>query len=468
MLQLNNLHFTVEFGINRFFDNVNHSKLLRQIWTLGIHDKHLIGKIKRLLNTPMQLPDGSLVLAKKGLPQTGILASLLTNIVLNELDEWVDSQWQNHPLVQKHCYPNPKRPGHLSRQYGYSLMRKTSLKEMYIVRYADEFRIFCRTKTDAERAKVAVSQWLKERLKLDVIPEKTKVVNVRRHYSEFLGFKIKVRHKSGKMVVTSHMNDEQMKKANQDLPTQAKRIARPRAGKTETDELRLYNAMVMERHNYFKKAVNIYQDCQRLSWRLSIIFYNRLKHRVGNRLSKKGRPLASKERQLYGDSKMLRYLTGSGEPIYPYGYIKHRNPVSMKRTVNCYTPEGRQSIHNNLGLNVSLMLKLMKQTSHGRSIEYTDNRISLFSAQDGKCAVTGNEFGCTDDIHCHHVVPRSMGGSDKIQNLILVSENVHRLIHATSPAIIRKYLESLSLDSEQLSKVNLLRSKAHLQPIPLF
>ena len=63
---------------------------------------------------------------------------------------------------------------------------------MYIVRYADDFRIFCRTKTDAEKTKIAVTQWLSERLKLEVSEEKTKVVNVSRHYSDFLGFKIKV------------------------------------------------------------------------------------------------------------------------------------------------------------------------------------------------------------------------------------------------------------------------------------
>lgn len=62
-------------------------------------------------------------------------------------------------------------------------MRSTKLKEMYIVRYADDFRIFCRTKTAAERTKIAITQWLEERYKLEVSPEKTKVVNVKRKYS---------------------------------------------------------------------------------------------------------------------------------------------------------------------------------------------------------------------------------------------------------------------------------------------
>lgn len=71
-------------------------------------------------------------------------------------------------------------------------MRKTRLKEMYIVRYASDFRLFCRTKTTAEKTKIAIMQWLQERLKLEVLPDKTRVVNVKRKYSELLGFKLKV------------------------------------------------------------------------------------------------------------------------------------------------------------------------------------------------------------------------------------------------------------------------------------
>ena len=54
----------------------------------------------------------------------------------------------------------------------------------------------------------AVTQWLKERLRLDVSPEKTRVVDVRRSYSEFLGFKIRLRKKGKKYVVQSHMCDK--------------------------------------------------------------------------------------------------------------------------------------------------------------------------------------------------------------------------------------------------------------------
>ena len=83
---------------------------------------------------------------------------------------------------------------------------------MYIVRYADDFRILCRTKEQADRTLIAVTHWLKERLRLDVSPEKTRVVDTRRSYSEFLGFKIRLHKKGKKYVVQSHMCDKAYKK----------------------------------------------------------------------------------------------------------------------------------------------------------------------------------------------------------------------------------------------------------------
>ena len=61
---------------------------------------------------------------------------------------------------------------------GYMAMRKTNLKEM--LRYADDFRIFCKTKTSAELTKTAITQWLFKRLKLEVSQDKTLVINLKR------------------------------------------------------------------------------------------------------------------------------------------------------------------------------------------------------------------------------------------------------------------------------------------------
>ena len=311
-------------------------------------------------------------------------------------------------------------------------MRKTKLKEMYIVRYADDFRIFCRTKTDAERTKIAITQWLKERLKLEVSQEKTRVVNVKRKYSEFLGFKIKVHSKGSKKVVKSHICDKQLQNNKNTLVAQIKRIARPQTNQFE--EIRQFNSMVMGIQNYYQMATNVSFDCSKLRRAVSSVMANRLKG-----ISKKGRKLTPAEKVRYGKSAMLRYL--ADEPIYPIGYVKFK------------IPQGKSNKSETVRID-QFKLKLIRQPLYDKSIEYADNRISLYLAQKGKCAVTGESFTSTEGFHCHHKIPKSKGGTDDYKNLILVTATVHKLIHATNAETIQKYLQTCKPDIE---KLNVLR-----------
>ena len=150
LMQRSNLRYVVEFDIKSFFDEVDHGKLIRQLWTLGIRDTSLLAKIKCVLKAPIRTPDGKIIHPTKGTPQGGIISPLLANVVLNELDHWVESQWQENPIVEKYSQAINKK-GVAIKSSGYRAIRNTNLKEMYIVRYADDFRILCRTKTQAEK-----------------------------------------------------------------------------------------------------------------------------------------------------------------------------------------------------------------------------------------------------------------------------------------------------------------------------
>lgn len=461
LIQRSHLHYVIEFDIKGFFDNVDHSKLIKQIWSMGIRDTQLIYVLKSILKAPIKMPDGSMTYPQKGTPQGGIISPLLANIVLNELDHWIDGQWQSNPVTRNYSI-KLNNVGKEILSHGYRAMRTTRLKEIYIIRYADDFRIFCRTKTEAERAKIAITQWLYERLRLEISPEKTKIVNVKRRYSDFLGFKIKVHPKGNKHVVQSHISDKQLSSKKTALLEQAKHVAQPRPGKNEHEEILLYNSMVMGMQNYYQIATSISADFSTLSRAVLTVFQNRLHTQTNPRLVKHGRELTKLEQERYGDSAMLRYVAGTREPIYPIGYVQHKPPHSKKRSICSYTTEGRVGLHDNLRVNVPLMIKLMQQPLNGRSIEYADNRISLFSAQWGKCAVTGKDFKTTEDIHCHHIKPKKMGGNDNYSNLTLVLDLVHKLIHATNNEVITRHMTMLDLDSRQLTKLNKLRQSAGL------
>ena len=262
LLQMSNLHYVIEFDIKGFFDNVDHSKLIKQIWTLGIRDKELIYVIKRILKAPIKMPEGTLVKPEKGTPQGGILSPLLANIVLNELDRWVESQWQ-YSKVTDNYRQRPQTNGTVDRSHGYRAMREsTKLKEMWIVRYADDFRIFCKTKRDAEKTKIAIEKWLKDRLRLDISQEKTRIVNTRVRPMEFLGFSIKVhkKKKNSKYVVDSHISPKALKDKSDKLANQVKVFCKYKDSDQGAKEVVIYNSMVLGIQNYYRIATNVASD----------------------------------------------------------------------------------------------------------------------------------------------------------------------------------------------------------------
>jgi len=463
-LQIEKVFYIVELDIKSFFDNVNHSKLIRQLWTMGIHDKTLLYLIKQMLKAPVRMPDGTTAHPDKGTPQGGIISPLLANIYLNEFDQWIDSQWQRFPIAEEHIVDNTNRGGGISRGKGYSIMRKTKLKEVYLIRYADDIRILARKESDAHSIKHACIDWLDKRLKLEISQEKTRIIDTRESFSEFLGFKIRVREKGNKYTVESHMSDKNIERVSKELKAQIKNIVHPRLPeKTVYDEIKLYNSMVLGIHEYYKYATDINIDCDKIQWPVMKALKNRTTYESVGRLKKSGRPLTDFEKKKFKNTKTLRYLAcgEKNEPIYPIGYISTKFPM-LKRTKVCrYTEEGRELVHKDLGLNTFLLRQLMEESSFGRSAEFMDNRLSLYCGQYGKCAVTDKLFSSTDEIECHHILPKELGGTDAYANLVFVLPEIHNLIHAKTADTIAKYLNMFDLDNKQIALINKYRLKAN-------
>ena len=164
--------YCIDIDIKDFFDSVNHEVLIKQIYNLGFRDKKLLAIISKMLKVNVE-GEGT---KKIGLIQGGILSPLLSNIVLNELDWLINSQ----------CKMSNQAP---------------SESKIYFVRYADDFKILCKNFSDAFKIFNTVKVWLKEKLKLDISSEKSKILNLKTQGSEFLGFKIKATMINGAYVV---------------------------------------------------------------------------------------------------------------------------------------------------------------------------------------------------------------------------------------------------------------------------
>ncbi len=459
LIQVQHMYHVVDLDIKGFFDNINHTKLIRQIWALGIRDKKLLCIIKEMLKAPVILPNGEKIYPNKGTPQGGILSPLLANIVLNELDWWISSQWEMIPTRTEFKIRSNKQ-GTEIKSHVYRALRRSKLKEVHAVRYADDFKIFCSTHTEAVKAYKATEMWLKDRLGLDISPDKSKVVNLKRQYSEFLGFKLKVRKKGIKYVVRSHLSDKAYKMAHEKLTEEVKKLAHSPDDTAQFIQLQKYNSVVAGLHEYYCIATDTADDFGKLAFSVNKQLRNRLKGDV----SRKGTLRNGFIKDKYGKSRQLRFL--HERPIVPIGAVIQKNAQNKRKNINKYTAKGRELIHKNLAINTDAMLYLMRNPVKGRSIEYADNRISLYAAQYGKCAVTGLPME-VHDIHCHHKVPTSKGGTDEYSNLILISKAVHTIIHATSETTIKQYLNVKHFDKSNLDKLNKLRILAEMPPINL-
>ena len=449
-MQQSNLHIVIDIDIKSFFDNVNHGKLLRQIWALGIHDKKLLCILSAMLKAEV----AGIGFPEKGTPQGGIISPLLSNIVLNELDWWITSQWVEMPT--RHEYSGRIHAnGTKDQSKKYRELRKTKLKECYIVRYADDFKIFCKKHSDAVKLFEATKAWLKDRLGLDISPEKSKIVNLKHDYSDFLGFRIKVhKGKDNKYVVVSHIAPKALDRIKESAKEKVKAIQHSSDEMEEYKVINDYNSFVIGVHNYYCMATSVSPDIQPLAFEIKIAIKNRLQERIQRRKNQSIPEYAKR----YAKSKEIRFI--GKNILLPIGYIQHHPPIHKKKSVNKYTVSGRAEIHKNLeSVDMSLLHILMRNPNMNATVEYNDNRISLYVAQQGKCAVTKEPLSL-DEIHCHHKTPKSLGGGDDYANLIILHERIHRLIHATQKDTISAILQTVQLDKRQLDKLNKLRKSA--------
>lgn len=440
-------HYVVDVDIKGFFDNINHGKLLKQLWTIGIRDKRVISIISKMLKAEIE-GEG---IPAKGTPQGGILSPLLANIVLNELDWWIDSQWLGFPANKKNNQGITNKP-YKNTSNRLLALRQTNLKPCFIVRYADDFKIFTNSYENAVKLFKAVTDWLDTRLKLEISLDKSKIVNLKTGYSEFLGvrFKLQEKIKDGeiKYVIKSRIIAKEIERIKDAIRD---KITEVRNDNTAKSMYKL-NSLILGVHNYYNIATHCSLD------------FNIIENDVYRAIRYKWRRIAKGRGQFsdtylkfYGKYSHRKQYFVRGIALYPISGCNFRIPIMFNKKISAYTNEGRKMIHNKLEFaNSNLLVHVMNNPIPYRSVEYNDNRISLFAAQRGKCAITKLNL-TAGNMHCHHKIPRSKGGTDKFDNLIFLIDEIHLLIHTNKDTTQKRIVTKYNIDSEMLSKINVLR-----------
>ena len=396
------LHYSVDIDIKGYFDNINHNKLIKQLWKLGIKDKRVLTMIKRMLKAPIKMLDGSIESPIKGTPQGGILSPLLANVYLNELDWWIDRQWRG--IKTRYEYS--------SRSKKYRAIRNTKLTEMMIVRYADDFKIFCPNRNMADKTFKKVKNYLKHKLRLDISKEKSKVVNNRKKCSEFLGFEMKLyKTKKDKYVTRTKIKKKSKKRIVKELTKTLKEI---RTGNRYKLALK-YNAQVRGIQNYYRIATGCARDFGDIGFIINKVMYNRK-----NVLQRKGKKSPS-YLERYKGHNMITYNVGS-VTLFTIQTCKFRIPMHYSdKTINKYSPKVELE-KNNEKIETQII------NSPQEDIQWQIKRLEVYNLQKGKCKITG-DFVKHDAFEIHHVIPRKYGGTDEIENLIMIKPEIHKAIH---------------------------------------
>jgi group II intron reverse transcriptase/maturase len=261
----------VDIDLEKFFDRVCHQRLMAKL-AQRVGDRRLLVLIGRLLKAKVVLPDGVVVANEQGVPQGSPLSPLLSNVVLDELDQEL------------------ARRGHR------------------FVRYADDGNVYVRSEQAGQRVMASLTEFIERRLRLRVSHEKSAVA--RPEDRHFLGFRLRLDPQTGAVEI---LLSERTKRNAMDRIRQLT----PRVwGGTLESCIRRVNAWLAGWHQFFgivapgeEWTLRALDAHIRRRLRAIVLHHWRRKRTIARKLVKLGVPRRNAWRQVYAGRRSLWALS---------------------------------------------------------------------------------------------------------------------------------------------------------------
>ncbi len=211
----------IEGDISHCFDKLSHELLIKEL-SEHIHDGRLIKLIQELLDAGY-MEEWTYNQTLSGVPQGGVISPILSNILLNRLDRFVESTLIPQYTKGVKRRENPEYMRLIRRAWKYGKRGQTkqanSLREqaqgmpskdvndpdyrrLKYVRYADDFLLgFVGTKAEAEEIKRQLQKFLQDELKLELSEEKTLITHAKSEAARFLGYEVTAQQKDEKRTI---------------------------------------------------------------------------------------------------------------------------------------------------------------------------------------------------------------------------------------------------------------------------
>lgn len=431
----------VEGDISKFFDNVNHTILIKRLWHMGIHDRRVLMIIKSMLKAGVL---GENERNELGTPQGGIISPLLANVYLDSLDQMAATKWEEKHT--KHSYS--------ANNNRFKALRKSgNLKEAYLIRYADDFVVITNSRENAEKWKWIVGSHLEDKLKLKLSEEKTLITNVRKTAIHFAGFTYKLLKDEGKSK-TGYISRVSPIKDRLDSKVREIRKTISKLRFTQRDvahQFNLINSKIRGLIEYYEPAntVNVYLNRYQKSLEDTLI--TSLKRRISR--SRRGRRFWSympanqvnnliSVHSLYTTQIITIQVDGMKIGLTSLGFCRWKMPPLKNQDETPYSATGRELYLKRtlkkpaiaradelLKESLSALLAYQKIRHPRYNFEYFLNRAYAYNRDRGKCRVCREDI-LPKDVHTHHVRPNlPLDSVNKVAQLATVHSGCHECIH---------------------------------------
>ncbi len=373
--------WVLEADIKGCFDHISHDWLLANVPL----DKVMLRKWLKA----GYMDRAVLYETEEGTPQGGIISPVLANLTLDGLEQRLREKF------------NPS---------GRKSSKRHVRSRLNLVRYADDFVISGASQDVLENeVKPLVEQFLRER-GLELSATKTKVTRIEDGF-DFLGQNLR-KYRNG------HLITKPAKENVKAFLREVREVIRGAKGWTAYRLLGRINPMIRGWANYHRHI-----NSKRTLCYVDYAVFHALWRWATRRHPKKGkRWVMRKYFETYGAWRLFGEVRDpDGKTVRRRLFLARTVPITrfvkVKGEANPYDPAWETYFEERLGV------KMEKNLRGRRRLRY------LWQQQNGICPVCEQKITRLTGWHCHHIVWRVMGGSDKAANRVLLHPECHRQVH---------------------------------------
>ncbi len=369
--------WVIDADIKGAFDNINHEHLLHAVKNFPA--RYLVQQWLKA----GYIEKGLFQKTEMGTPQGGVISPLLANIALHGMEELL----------------------------GITYAKAHGSKEYTVVRYADDFVVFCMTEAKAIGALEKIRKWLLER-GLELSEEKTRIAHITQGF-DFLGFNIR-QYPSKVKRLKSIVLIRPSKKSQQKIRDKIKALWL--ANKTTpVDKLvTMLNPIIRGWTNYFRIGVakKIFAGLDRWmyhrAWRHTLRKHPHKNakwrmRRYWGRLN-----LDRNDKWVFGEKR-------TGEYLLKFQWTKIRRHIIVKTTSSPDDPS---------------LKAYWEKRSQLQIADLVPSKQKMARKQNFACPVCSQSLLNGEELHTHHILPVEAGGLEKYSNLLLIHEDCHNQIHS--------------------------------------